>query len=368
MLEALRERGHEVTLLTDMPELADGTGVRVRVVRLGAKLASRTAASVLLQAPVSLMRIARALRREQPVAVVLAHFKKEQLLCSLLPRRLAPRVVWCEWGPMPMPMRRGPARMIYALAARRARRVIAVSQGTADTIIAAGVPAAKVIVVPDMVNLHTVAFDPDGRRRLRREWGADDQTLVIGCISRLQRRKRNDVLIDAFAHVDGDAMLVISGEGDEEQALRARAAPHGDRVRFLPNARGHVDELLSACDLLGFAPSPTEADRPRVIVMAQLVGLPVLATDAEGASAVTVAGAGTVVVPHNDPQAVARAIAEYRDQPERRREEGERGRRAIRQTYDPAATLAEVERAFGLFEPRRSLDERPSPLAGQVSR
>ena len=128
-------------------------------------------------------------------------------------------------------------------------------------------------------------------------------------------------------------VLVMAGEGDEEQALRERAAPYGERVRFVPNVRGQVDEFLSACDLLAYAPSPTETDRPRVIVMAQLVGLPVLATDPEGTEAVSRSGAGTIVYPHNDPRAFAAAIRENR-QP---RVTGVDGLRAVE------ATLAAYE-------------------------
>jgi glycosyltransferase involved in cell wall biosynthesis len=348
LLNALVARGRDVVLLTNMPELAAGTDVRVRPIDLGPKLASRSALRVTLRAPLSLFRIARALRAERPVLALFAHFKKEQLLCSLLPRRLTGEIVWAEWGPVPAPLRRGPARMLYALAARRARCVIAVSQGTADTVVQAGVPAEKVLVVPDMVNLHAIAFDAAARERQRQEWGVGEDTLVLGCISRLQRRKRNDVLIDAMAHVDGDVLLVISGDGEQEEALRARAAPHGERVRFAPNARGHVERFLSGCDALAFAPSPTEADRPRVIVMAQLAGLPVIATHPEGAGAVQAAGAGTIASPHNDPRALAAVIAQYRDDPQRRRREGQLGHAALLQTFDPGRTLGEVERALGL--------------------
>lgn len=350
LLSALMERGHDVALLTNSPELAAGTNVRVRELDLGPKLGRRSAVKVILQAPRTLLRLAFALRAERPVAAVLVHFKKEQLLCSLLPRRLTGEIVWVEWGPVPPPMRRWPARLPYSLAVRRARRILAVSKGTGDTVVSAGVPPEKVIVMPDLVNLHRVEFDAASRVQRRRSWGAGEQTLVLGCISRFQRRKRNDVLIDAMAHLDGDVLLVLAGEGDEEQALRARAAPYGKRVRFVPNVRGHVEAFLSACDLLAFAPSPTEADRPRVIVMAQLVGLPILATHPEGAEVLRRPGAGTIVAPHNDPRAFAAAIAAYRDDPERRRSEGEAARQRILETYDPDRTLSMVEQALGLAD------------------
>src|SRR6202021_420515 len=104
--------------------------------------------------------------------------------------------------------RRGPARWLYALAARRARRVVAVSEGTRRTVVAAGVPAEKVMVIPNLVDVEEVSFDDVARQRLRAEWGVDERSLVVGCISRFQQRKRNDVVIDAMAHLDSNVSLV----------------------------------------------------------------------------------------------------------------------------------------------------------------
>jgi glycosyltransferase involved in cell wall biosynthesis len=348
LLQSLVEHGESVLLLTDMPELARGTEVPVHRVDLGPKLGSRTAAAVAVQAPAILARIAAALRAERPVRLLLAHFKKEQLLCSLLPRSLTGEIAWFEWGPLPRQMRSGLGRAVYALAARRAVRIVAVSSTTAETIIRSGVSAEKVLTLPDLVNLHEVRYQAEGRNRLREQWRVQEQTFVLGCVSRLQRNKRIDVLIDAVAHAGGDVALVISGEGEELERLRQRAAPLGDRVRFVANARGHVDAFLSACDALAFAPSHSEADRPRVIVMAQLVGLPVLATHPEGAAGVLAANAGSVAEPHNDPRAFAELIDAYRDDRDRCRREGAAGREAVKRDYDPDETVAELRRALGL--------------------
>jgi glycosyltransferase involved in cell wall biosynthesis len=352
LLEALAGRGWEVVLLTNVPVIAAGTELAVREIDLGPKLSRRSVARLVLQAPLVLLRLARALRLEAPVGALLLHFKKEQLLCSLLPTRLTGAIVWAEWGPVPTPMRRGPARWLYALAARRVRRIVAVSEGTRRTVVDTGVPAAKVEVVPNLVDVHAVEFDALGRERLRRAWGVGEQTVVVGCISRFQRRKRNDVVIDAMAHLPGDVQLVLAGEGEQEQALRERAAAYGTRVRFVPNVRGHVEEFLSACELLVFAPSPTEGE-PRVIVMAQLVGVPVIATDSEGADGLIFDGGGTIVSPSHEPRALAAAIDAYRGDPGRRRREGETARRRTLESHDPERTLERLESALGAERAKR---------------
>ena len=133
------------------------------------------------------------------------------------------------------------------------------------------------------------------------------------------------------------------------RCARARAQ-FGDRVRFVPNVRGHVESFLSACDVLVFTPSPTEGE-PRVIVMSQLVGLPVIATDPEGAEGLIPRGGGTIVSPSHDPPALAATIEAYREDPERRKREGEVARRVTLESHDPERTLGLVKRALGLEPP-----------------
>ena len=137
-------------LLTNVPDIAGDTGVPVRAIDIGPKLARRSVALVALEAPRTVLRIARRATSERPVGAILLHFKKEQLLCSLLPRRLTGEIVWAEWGPVPPPMRHGAPRWLYALAARRVSRIIAVSEGTRRTVVATGIPAEKVTVVPQL--------------------------------------------------------------------------------------------------------------------------------------------------------------------------------------------------------------------------
>jgi glycosyltransferase involved in cell wall biosynthesis len=342
LLVALAARGHKVVLLTNIPEIAAGTQLAVREIDLGSKLSSRNVGQVALRAPLILARIARALYAERPVGTLLLHFKKEQLLCSLLPPWLTGTIVWAEWGPLPLQMRKGPARWAYALAAQRVRRVMAISPSTLRTVVEAGVPVSRVEIVPAFMDVEEVRFDAVSRVRLRKEWGVQDRTLVIGCISRFHHRKRNDVVIDAVAHMEDDVLLVLAGEGEQEEALRERATPYGDRVLFVPDVRGHQGEFLSACDLFVFAPSPTEGE-PRVIVMAQLVGIPVIATDAEGTEGLIGEGGGTIVSPSHDPSALAAVIGVYSADPERRRREGEATREKILESHDPERTLRMIE-------------------------
>jgi glycosyltransferase involved in cell wall biosynthesis len=343
VLSGLQARGLAVALLSNQPELVEGTTVPIVQIELGPKIRRTTLRRVALGFPGWLWRLRGALKREsedRPIDVLLLHFKKEQLMSALLPRRLTGTVVWAEWGRLPEPIAHGPARFLYLAAARRAKLIVAVSESTRGSLIDAGVPAEKVVVIHNIVDGREVFFDAAARARYRREWEVGDETLVLGCISRLNASKRNDVIVDALAYLPDEVMLVLAGDGEDEPALRARAARYEDRVRFLPTPRGYVQEILSACDVAVFAPQQVEG-APRSIIFGQLSERAVVASGPEGADGMVLPGTGAIVSPAHDPRALAACIETYREDPERRTREGHAGRQLALGRYDPDTVVGE---------------------------
>ena len=98
MLDALIDRGHDTVMLTNQPGLGRDRRVRVVDIDLGPKLSLRTYSRLLASTPRLVRQLRRSLEREWPYDVLLLHYKKEQLVAPLLPKRLRPRIVWAEWG------------------------------------------------------------------------------------------------------------------------------------------------------------------------------------------------------------------------------------------------------------------------------
>src|SRR5450759_5270160 len=94
MLDALRQRGHDTVMLTDMAAMARDTEVRVSPVVLGPKLSTGSWISLALRWPILLKRLRDALRAQAPYDVLMVHYKKEQLLAAMLPKDLRRTVVW----------------------------------------------------------------------------------------------------------------------------------------------------------------------------------------------------------------------------------------------------------------------------------
>lgn len=203
----------------------------------------------------------------------------------------------------------GQRRLQVALANRLAARVIVPSQAAAAAFAAAGGRRDIVEVVPNGVSM---APDDIPRVQIRQELALADAALV-GVFSRLAPWKGQHVVLRAIAwlpHVHcliaGDALF---GEMEYAADLRRLAAELGvaDRVHFLGH-RSDVARLMRAVDVM-VHPSVHPEPFGRTLVEAMLAKVPVIATATGAASDILDAGAAGTLVPPNDAEALARAIA-----------------------------------------------------------
>jgi glycosyltransferase involved in cell wall biosynthesis len=130
---------------------------------------------------------------------------------------------------------------------------------------------------------------------------------VLLGLGRLHRNKAFDVLIRALPRLPG-AQLVIAGDGPERAALTglARRERVEERVHFL-GWRTDTAALLAACDLF-ICPSRHEP-LGNVIIEAWSAGRPVVAASVQGPGELITHGQDGMLVPPEDSDALADAIA-----------------------------------------------------------
>ncbi|MFD4261677.1 glycosyltransferase [Streptomyces sp. NPDC058534] len=211
-------------------------------------------------------------------------------------------------------------RGLYLASERLGSATVAVSSAVADRLKRWGVPAPRIEVVPNGIELDRFRFAPERRALSRRRLGLPEGAFVIGGIGRLTRGKRFDVLVHALTRLPDDHWLLLVGGGPEEHVLRRTAHRAGvaDRVLFagerpyVPDGSPGPDlpSLASAMDV--FASPSAEEAFGLAAVEALASGLPVLyaacpAIDDLPPSAT----AGTRRV-CGGPEAYARAITEVR--------------------------------------------------------
>ncbi|MGW4063166.1 glycosyltransferase [Amycolatopsis sp. NPDC004747] len=262
----------------------------------------------------------RAISRFRP-DVVLAHNVGASLVTRLAGRR-------------PITVFHGVADEDYPAAARILRRtsgrVVAVSTATADRLTAAGLE--RPAVIPNAVFPREPVF---GRAEIRASLGVPERTPVALCLARLEPQKRHDVLLDAWAAVDGDAVLWLAGDGSLRPELARRAAALGRRVEFL-GTRTDVPDLLAAADVTVLT-SDWEG-LPLAVLESMAAGRPVVATDVGGIGGV-LSGGGGIVVPPANPAATAAALTTLLFDPAARETAAAEGIRAVERGYDPHALM-----------------------------
>lgn len=156
---------------------------------------------------------------------------------------------------------------------------------------------------------------------------------------RLVPAKGFDTLIDALALLDVPFEADIHGDGPLQRELQARidAAGLSGRVRL----RGYADlaPAMAQADL--FILSSRREGFGNVIVEAMAAGLPVLATRTPGPEALIEDGLTGWLVPPEDPQALAAAIARLAADPGRDRTVA--AARAVADRYTVAASTQAFE-------------------------
>jgi glycosyltransferase involved in cell wall biosynthesis len=343
MLEALRQRGHETVILSDVTTLARDTQVQVSPISIGPKLSTKSWVGLALRWPLLCRRLGRALRAQMPYDVLMVHYKKEQLLVLGLPRELRKNVVWAEWGPVPFPLRRGLPRRAYLAAARQAALVLAISEGTLRSVANVGVEKGKIVVVPNVLRTEDIRFSEEGRARVRAELGIPSEAFVVGCISRFHRKKRNDVVVRAVCELhDPRVHLILAGAGETEGELRELAAPLGERAHFIDTPGAEVPDVLSAFDVSVFCPSPTEG-APRAVILGMLASRPCLSTGAEGVSDMIRPEFGGIASPENEAESLRPLLARYLDDPQRLAHEGAAARQYAERTYAAPVVAEQIE-------------------------
>jgi glycosyltransferase involved in cell wall biosynthesis/GT2 family glycosyltransferase len=167
---------------------------------------------------------------------------------------------------------------------------------------------------------------------------------VVGYVGRLEPHKGVSVLLDAIARLDR-AVLRIAGAGPEEQRLRARLDKLriADRVELVgPVDQERLPDFYRGLDVLAVPSLPTPGwleQFGRVAVEAMACGVPVVASDT-GALPDVVGRAG-LLVPPDDPEALATALKSVLEDDTTRREMAARGRRQAEQ-----ASWSEVARSY----------------------
>lgn len=235
--------------------------------------------------------------------------------------------------------------LLYRLNARLSGwpdAIVANSHAGRSNRLEAGFPEDGFHVVPNGIDVDRFAPRPRAGDELRSEWGIAEEAFHVGHVARLDPMKGHDVLVEAARPVlderpDVEVTAVAPGPEPARAELRQAIEDAGaDGDRF--HVRGPQDDMpavYAAFDLL-VSSSRYGEGFSNVLGEAMACQVPVVATDVGDAP--TVLGDAGTIVPPERPEALAEAILDVAELPEKERQRlGREARARIEEEFTTEA-------------------------------
>jgi starch synthase (maltosyl-transferring) len=301
-------------------------------------------------------------RRRNPVRAVarlaasLRRFGPELIQSYLFHANLAARLA-APWTGRPRPRVLGGIRVAerrrrwHLLLDRWTSRLVAgevcVSRGVlAFSRDVGGLDPARLTVIPNGIDPAPIdAAEPVPRAAI----GVPDDAHLALCVGRLDPQKGLPDLLDAAGRVIARRpgwYLALAGDGPERDRLLSTIEAHTslrERVRWL-GRRDDVPGLLKSAEVLVQA-SHWEG-MPNAVLEAMAARRAVVGTAVEGTEDLVVPGETGWLVPPRDPAALAHALDEAADDPDRCRRYGQAGRLRVEREFSLDAVVAAYERLW----------------------
>ncbi len=204
--------------------------------------------------------------------------------------------------------------VIWKGALRRFDQIIAVDETAQDTL-----PTGLACRV-----LHPSIVDEEGshlsKSEAQKRLGLHSRVPVLVAVGRLHRIKGFDLLAEAVARLKPlEVQAVVLGEGAEKSRLEASG-----HLRLV-GGRDDASALISAADIV-VMPSRSEAF-PQVALEAMARAVPLVATRVGALPRLIEDGHTGLLIPPEDPEALARALRRLLEDPAKMRTLGQAGQR-----------------------------------------
>ncbi|WP_152513002.1 glycosyltransferase [Desulfovibrio sp. X2] len=312
--------------------------------------------------PGAITEIADLLRREG-VGLLVAHGYKANIVGRLASRFARIPQISVSRGWTAENSRIRVYEMLDRKFLRLADHVVAVSEGQARKVAAAGVPGERLSVIHNGIDLDSYPPPRKGPGTAREGLGIPKDALLVATAGRLSPEKDQASLVAAAARIAAerdDVWFAVFGEGFLRPELERAVREAGLEGRFLlPGFRSDMREVMHEVDVFTL-PSLTEG-LPNVVLEAFACRKPVVATAVGGTPEVVRHGENGLLVAAGDGQGLTRAIRALAASPEERRSMGERGYETVRALFNYESQTAAYGRLY-----RRIMrpDATPAGMAG----
>ncbi len=306
----------------------------------------------------SIFSLAKLARPGSELSPDVVHIHSQE--AGLLGRAIAwiARARAIAYTPQVIDIRRTRWHWLYVLAeyflAHITDAIVSVSQSDRDRMIRWGIPAQKIVYIPNSIEVNNLSGSRDAKR-LRQTLGLDPERPVVMQVGRLSAQKNPLVFVEGAAQViqeQPDAQFVLVGEGPMREVITQRAESLGlnGAVRLL-GWRDNAVDLMAAADVVSLT-SEWEG-MPHTLLEAMAKSRPVVATAVNGCPDVVADGKTGFLVPPGDTLSWARRVIDLLNTPDLMDEMGQRGKERVAERFSQGKMITRIEDLyFRLVESR----------------
>ena len=230
--------------------------------------------------------------------------------------------------------------------------ILSASKWLKEHLVEQGIPESKIVTTPSGIDI-SLFSNQDGAK-VRKKYRLEDSAVII-YVGELMKPRYLHVLIQAFSKVEEkrkNVKLLMVGEGSDERNLRRLATELNiqDDVIFTGRVpHSEVPDFIAAADIAVSPVSPLpffKLSSPIKQLEYMAMAKPVVATEEIPEQEEILKESGAGILASFTPEAIADAIIELLDDPERATEMGRRGREWVvkNRSYDKLAK--ELEQAY----------------------
>lgn len=331
-LRGLQERGQEIELLaarnSPLAKSALEAGITVHAVaRFGLRAwAARAVGNLIARNRFALVHL------NEPHALTAAWMARaHKRVPLLLSRRIG------------FPLRKN---VVSEARYRAVERFVANSKEVAQSLIDSGIPAERISIVNEGVEIFPWRT-PEQRRSARKRWGVRENNFLFGCVGVFVPEKGQQHLVEALSRVrelHPEARLLLAGDGACRAELEtlARRLGQAEAVLF-PGFVKDVKQVYAALDAFVF---PSEFEGLGTALQAAMAaGLPCISTK-RGALREVVDEERTALVAKPSGQEFAVMMLRLIDDEALRKSLGEAGRREVEQRFSAGLMVENTIRVY----------------------
>jgi glycosyltransferase involved in cell wall biosynthesis len=218
--------------------------------------------------------------------------------------------------------------------------IVAISESIGSQLKAGGVPASRIRTIYEGIDLNLYAENRSARSR------PPGQIKVVGTLAYLSREKGVYFLVEAAAmipEVQSKMRFVIVGDGECRRELEAQVRKRGLENCF--EFAGFQDAPAKYLDRFDIFVLPSLSEGlSSSILSAMASSLPVVATEVGGIPELIHHGQNGLLVPPGNAAALAAALQDLVDHPQKAASMGRMGRELLRERFTLERKILETER------------------------